>query len=329
MASTSFGVIDVIIAGMIDGLQAMPKAELHVHLEGSIEAEALMEIDPALTHHEIAANTMFNTFDGFLRAYIWVNSKLKIPEHYAIATRCMLDRFRHQGIVYAEVTLSAGMVLWKEQSLADVYDAVWRESLRSQVEVRWIPDAIRHFGPELGLEVAKFAVSRKDDGVVAFGIGGDEVRGPAAWFRDVFAFVRDNGLHLVCHAGETAGPESVWAALEIGAERIGHGIAAARDPHLMAHLRDRNVPLEVCTTSNVRTGAVATLQQHPIRVLYEAGVPITLNTDDPALFGTTLAAEFHVAESEFGFTADELKGIVENGFRYGFACPATHALSKR
>lgn len=314
---------------MIDGLQAMPKAELHVHLEGSIEADALMEIEPALTRDEIAANTRFNTFEGFLRAYIWVNSKLKTPQHYAIATRRMLERFREQGIRYAEVTLSAGMVLWKEQSLAEVYDAVRRESLRSQVEVYWIPDAIRHFGPELGMEVAKFAVSRKDDGVIAFGIGGDEVRGPAEWFRDVFAYARDNGLHLVCHAGETAGPESVWGALEIGAERIGHGIAAVRDPLLMAHLRDRNVPLEVCITSNVRTGAVETLGQHPIRVLYDAGVPITLNTDDPALFGTTLATEFQIAESEFGFTAAELKGIIENGFKYGFACPATHALSQR
>lgn len=314
---------------MIDGLQAMPKAELHVHLEGSIEADALMEIEPALTRDEIATNTRFNTFEGFLRAYIWVNSKLKTPQHYAIATRRMLERFREQGIRYAEVTLSAGMVLWKEQSLAEVYDAVRRESLRSQVELYWIPDAIRHFGPELGMEVAKFAVSRKDDGVVAFGIGGDEVRGPAEWFRDVFAYARDNGLHLVCHAGETAGPESVWGALEIGAERIGHGIAAVRDPLLMAHLRDRNVPLEVCITSNVRTGAVETLGQHPIRVLYDAGVPITLNTDDPALFGTTLATEFQISESEFGFTAAELKGIIGNGFKYGFACPATHALSQR
>ena len=304
---------------MIDGLQAMPKAELHVHLEGSIEAEALIEIEPALTRDEIAANTVFDTFEGFLRSYIWVNSKLKTPEHYAIVTRCMLERFRQQGIGYAEVTLSAGMVLWKEQSLAEVYDAVRRESLRSQVEVCWIPDAIRHFGPELGMEVAKFAVSRKDDGVIAFGIGGDEVRGPAEWFRDVFAYARDNGLQLVCHAGDTAGPESVWAALEIGAERIGHGIAAARDPRLMAHLRDRNVPLEVCITSNVRTGAVQTLGEHPIRALYDAGVPITLNTDDPALFGTTLAAEFQIAEREFGFAATELKGIVENAFTYRFA----------
>ena len=139
-------------------------------------------------------------------------------------------RSRGQGVTYAEVTLSAGVVLWKQQDLAAVYDAVWRESQRSPVKTFWILDAIRQFGPEKGMEVAEFAVSRRDEGIIAYGIGGDEVRGPAHWFRDVFAYARDGGLHLVCHAGETAGPESVWAALAIGAERIGHGIAAAKDP---------------------------------------------------------------------------------------------------
>src|ERR1051326_3791473 len=268
MASTSLGVIDVIIA-------AMAKAELHVHLEGSIDAEALMEIEPGLTRAEIETNTVFDTFDGFLRAYVWVNRKLKTPEHYAIAARHLFERFVEQGIEYAEVTLSAGMVVWKEQVLAQVYDALWRESLRAKVKVFWIPDATRQFGVEQALEIAKFAVSRRDEGVVAFGIGGDEVRGPAEWFKDVFAYARDHGLHLVCHAGETAGPESVWSALEIGAER-------------------------------------------PIRVLYEAGVPITLNTDDPALFATTLRREYEIAGEEFGLTGDELRKIGENGFRYRF-----------
>lgn len=296
----------------------MTKAELHVHLEGSIEPEALLEIEPGLTRAEIEANTRFDTFDGFLKAYVWVNRHLKTPEHYAIAARHLFNRFIEQGIEYAEVTLSAGMVLWKEQPLADVYDALWRESLRSKVKVFWIPDATRQFGVEPAMEVAKFAVARREDGVVAFGIGGDEVRGPAAWFKDVFKYVHDNGLHLVAHAGETAGPESVWAALEIGAERIGHGIAAARDARLMAHLRERGVPLEVCITSNLRTGVVRSLQEHPVRALYDAGVPITLNTDDPALFGTTLRQEYEIAEQQFGFTAEELKSIVDNGFRYRF-----------
>ncbi len=295
------------------------KAELHVHLEGSIDATTLMEIDPSLTPDEIETRTACGSFAEFLQAYIWVTKKLEKPEHYAIAARRMLENLTAQNVTYAEITLSAGVVLWKGQDLAAVYDAVWRESLRSPVEVRWIPDAIRHFGAEQAMEVARFAVARAQDGVVAFGIGGDEVRGPAEWFKDVFAFARDGGLHLVAHAGETAGPESIWKALEIGAERIGHGIAAIHDPALLEHLRDRGIPLEVCITSNVCTGAVPVIAAHPARKLLEAGVAVTLNTDDPALFRTNLHREYEIASSCLGFSQAELDQVAQNAYRYAFA----------
>jgi aminodeoxyfutalosine deaminase len=298
------------------GKVAVPKAELHVHLEGSIEAETLLAIDGSLAPEEIEANLGCSTFDEFLRGYIWITSKLQTPEHYALATRHLLERLAAQNVTYAEVTLSAGVVLWKKQDLAAVYEAVWKESQRSSVKTFWILDAVRHFGAEAGMEVAKFAVSRARDGTVAFGIGGDEKRGPAEWFRDVFKFARDGGLRLVCHAGETMGPESIWAALDIGAERIGHGIAATRDPELLARLRAEEIPLEVCITSNVCTGVVRSLYEHPVRGLYEAGVPITINTDDPSFFHTTLTHELELAESTFGLPLDELTA---NSFRYAFA----------
>jgi aminodeoxyfutalosine deaminase len=293
----------------------MKKAELHVHLEGSIGPETLMAIDPSLTRQEIEANLTCTSFPQFLQGYIWVNKKLEKPEHYTLATRHLLDSLADQGVTYAEITLSAGVVLWKQQDLAAVYDAVWRESQRSSIRTFWILDAIRQFGAEKGMEVAEFAVSRRSEGTIAYGIGGDELRGPAHWFRDVFAYARDEGLRLVCHAGETAGPESVWGALAIGAERIGHGIAAAKDPALMAQLRLDNVPLEVCISSNVCTGAVASLQDHPVRALYDAGVPITIHTDDPAFFRTTLTREYELAEKVFGLPPEELAA---NSFRYAF-----------
>jgi aminodeoxyfutalosine deaminase len=292
----------------------MKKAELHVHLEGSIGPETLLAIDPALTREEIESNLTCSSFPQFLQGYIWVNKKLEKPEHYALATRHLLDSLADQDVTYAEVTLSAGVVLWKQQDLAAVYDAVWRESQRSSIHVFWILDAIRQFGPEKGMDVARFAVSRRDDGVIAYGIGGDEVRGPAHWFRDVFAYARDGGLRLVCHAGETAGPESIWGALAIGAERIGHGIAAAQDPRLMAQLRQDNIPLEVCISSNVCTGAVESLGAHPVGALYSAGVPITIHTDDPAFFRTTLTREYELAGS-FGLPGEELAA---NSFRFAF-----------
>jgi len=297
----------------------MNKAELHVHLEGSIGPETLMEIEPGLAREEIEANLCCRTFEEFLRGYIWMVKKMAKPEHYALATRHLLEKLAAQGVTYAEVTLSAGVVLWKQQDLGAVYEAVWKETQRSAVKAFWILDAIRQFGPEPGMEVAKFAVTRRQQGVIAYGIGGDEVRGPAEWFRDVFAFARDGGLRLVCHAGETAGPESVAAALDIGAERIGHGIAAANDPALMARLREANVPLEVCISSNVCTGAVASLEAHPVRTLYDAGVPITIHTDDPAFFRTSLEQEYEIAEQVFGLPVEEMAA---NSFRYAFGASA-------
>lgn len=291
------------------------KAELHVHLEGSIEPETLIVIHPSLSREEIASRYSGRTFDEFIQGYIWVNRQIETPEHYALATRHLLDRLAAQDVTYAEITLSAGMILWKGQDLGAIYDAIWRESQRSPVRTFWILDAVRNLGPEPAVPVAKFAVERRGDGVIAFGLGGDEARGPAELFRDVFAYARDGGLHLVCHAGETTGPESIWGALAIGAERIGHGITASRDPALLAKLRESNLPLEICISSNVCTGVVPSLAEHPARRLYDAGVPIVLNTDDPAFFHTTLTREYEIAERIFRL---EPAALAAASFRYAF-----------
>ncbi len=289
-----------------------------MHLEGAIQPETLREIDPALTLEEIAAETAYTDFAGFIQSYVWVNRKLRSPGDYAVAARRLFDYLAAQGVSYAEVTLSAGVVLWKKQDLGAVFDAAAREAERSRIGVRWILDATRQWGVDAAKPVFDFAAERVGEGVVAIGLGGFEAEGPAHWFRDLYAQARDRGLRLTCHAGETTGPQSVWDALDIGAERIGHGIRAIEDPRLMEHLRDRRIPLEVCITSNVRTGAVASLKEHPVRKLFDAGVPVILNTDDPALFECTLQSEYALAAREFGFTEDELGGITENAHLYAF-----------
>jgi adenosine deaminase/aminodeoxyfutalosine deaminase len=300
-----------------------PVAELHLHLEGSVEVETLLELDPALTREEIRAATAYTDFEGFIRSYIWVNRKLNSPAHYAIVARRLFERLAAEGVVYAEVTISAGVILWKQQDFAPIYDAVQREACAGKIKVQWILDATRQFGVHAAKPVFDLAADLRNEGVVAIGLGGFEAGGPARWYADLYREARDRGLRLLCHAGETTDATSVWEALEIGAERIGHGIRAIDDPSLVSHLAEKKIPLEICITSNVRTGAVASLKDHPVRRLYDAGVPIILNTDDPALFDCTLTGEYELARREFGFTEEEMEGLVRNSFLYSFEKRAT------
>jgi adenosine deaminase/aminodeoxyfutalosine deaminase len=303
---------------MDDFLLELPKAELHLHLEGSVEPETLHELDPATPLQEFRALYRYDDFDAFLRAFGAVGKRLRTPEDYGLITRRLLERLAAQNVRYAEIIVAAGVVLWKGQEFGPIFDAVREAAAESPVEVHWILDAVRQFGVEHAMAVARLAAERVDRQVVAFGIGGSEARGPAEWFTEVFAFAKSAGLHLTAHAGESLGPESVWAALRLGAERIGHGIAAVRDGELMRHLRDHDIPLEICLTSNLVTGVVKRLEDHPVRRLFDAGVPITLNTDDPAMFGCTLLGEYQLAARQFGFNEAELRKIVENGWRYRF-----------
>ncbi len=303
---------------MDDFLLQLPKAELHLHLEGSVEPETLHELDPGTPLDEFRALYRYQDFDAFLQAFGEVGKRLRTPRDYGLTTRRLLERLAAQNVHYAEIIVAAGVVLWKEQEFAPVFEAVCEAAAGSPVEVRWILDAVRQFGVEHAMAVAKLAAERVDRQVVAVGIGGSESRGPAEWFTEVFAFAKSAGLHLTAHAGESMGPESVWAALALGAERIGHGIAAARDEALMRHLRDHDIPLEICITSNLVTGVARRLEDHPVRRLFDAGVPITLNTDDPAMFGCTLVGEYRLAARQFGFSQAELRRIAQNGWRYRF-----------
>ncbi len=296
----------------------LPKTELHLHLEGSIEPETLRELDPGLDVEAARARYEYADFQAFIQSYIWAIGHLTSPEHYGLIARRLLDRLYRQNVRYAEITLSAGVILRRGHDLAAVFDAIQAEAERSPVKVGWILDAVRQWGPEPAREVVRAAAERLGRGVVAFGIGGDEAAGPVEWFAGLMHEARDAGLHLTIHAGETVGAHSVWGAIRLGAERVGHGIRAADDAALLAYLAERNIPLEICISSNLRTRAVGSLREHPVRRIYDAGVPIVLGTDDPAMFHTSLEREYELAAREFGFTDDELCGIVENGFRYAF-----------
>jgi adenosine deaminase len=312
---------------------ALPKAELHVHLEGTLEPATVVALarkyGDALDESAVAARYATRDFNAFIEAYKWVTSYLRAPADYALTARRMSEQMLAQGVVYAEVTLSVGVMLLRKQDVTANFSAI-REAVAPYesrgLRVQWIFDAVRQFGAAAAREVARCAVELRDSGVIAFGMGGDELSRPAAEFRDVYDYAAAGGLHRLVHAGEIGGPDSVLDAVStLGAERIGHGIAAAADQKLMALLAERSIGLEVCPTSNLRTGALArrlgravvTLADHPLPELFRAGIPVSVSTDDPAMFDTTLTGEFSALE-QMGLREQEIMRITEGAFHGAF-----------
>jgi aminodeoxyfutalosine deaminase len=311
----------------------LPKVELHVHLEGAVRPETLRELSQNKSalrkkvgqwiSERRAQHFRYGSFQEFLVAFGIVTLLLEKPEDYALVTTRLLEWLAEQNVKYAEIIFSAGVVLWKKQSVEAVFEAVVEAGEEAQertgVRVAWIFDAVRHFGLDHVREVLDWAIHYRSRGVVAFGIGGDEQRGPAELFPAIFQAARDGGLHVVAHAGEACGPESIRQAVELlGAERIGHGLTAIHDGQVMALLRDRRIPLEVCPTSNVATGLLRRFEDHPLPKFLEAGLVVTLNSDDPAMFGTSLQNEFLQAAHCFGFTHQTVADLCLAAVRASF-----------
>ncbi len=311
----------------------LPKAELHLHLEGSIRPETAAELAARhyveMSSEEVAERYRYTDFASFIESFKWITSLLRDPRDYALVTRHLLEELIGQNIVYAEITISAGVMLLRNQSIEANLAAICEtaQDLRYQgIRTAWILDCVRQFGADAAMQIARIAVRFQGSGIVAFGMGGDELAVPAAEFRAAFDLARSQGLHAVCHAGEIGGPECVREAVEVlGAERIGHGIAVMHDPALGKALAARRVVLENCITSNVATGALAkqtgnrtaTLADHPLKKLIESGSLVTLSTDDPAMFSTDLLTEYSRAAS-LGLSPQQLLHLGEQSFRAAF-----------
>jgi aminodeoxyfutalosine deaminase len=314
-------------------VRRLPKVELHLHLEGSIRPATLREM--ARRKHQALDATeswiqqrereryRYPRFSDFLNAFKLLSLLLETPEDYALATRRLIEELGAQNVRYAEITLSAGVVLWKKQRLEPIFEAVVEAaalaSRRLGLRVNWILDAVRQFGLDHAREVLDYAAHFRDHGVAAFGIGGDEVRGPAHEFADIFQEARDLGLHTTAHAGETAGPESVLDAIQIlKAERVGHATSAGRDPGTIQLLSERKIAVEACLTSNLATGLIERIEDYPLQSFLAAGVPVTLNTDDPAFFDTSLQQEIAVAAKSFRLSEAAILDLTRNAIRSAF-----------
>ena len=310
-------------------IRQLPKAELHLHLEGAVEPATLFELrqrhGDSSTLAETEALYRYSDFQSFLMAFKEVSAHLRGPEDFELITYELMRRLKDENVLHAEVYVAVGVCLYRKQDFPAIFEGLERGRQRGArdfgVSLLWIFDATRHFGVEQAQEVFELAVRYKDRNVIGIGIGGDEQKAPPELFRGVYGYAADNGLRLTAHAGETAPPESIWGALNLRAERIGHGLSAVRDPDLVEEIAYRQIPVEICLTSNLRTGVCQAIAEHPAKSYFEQGLMITLNTDDPALFGTTLSREYQLAQEAFGFTDEHLRELARNSFEASFLPP--------
>jgi aminodeoxyfutalosine deaminase len=315
-------------------IASLPKAELHLHLEGSIQPPTVCTLTSrhglTLTQQEVRERYVYRDFDHFIETFKWVTSYLREPKDYALIANDLAEHLLTQNVVYAEVTLSIGVMLLRKQSAEANFEAILEavEPFKARgLRFNWVFDAVRQFGADAAMAVVEAA--RRSGGaskIIAFGIGGDELSLPTEEFRDAYNRAGEIGLHRLMHAGEIGGPEKIREAIEIlGAERIGHGIAAINDPSLMDVLAEKQITLEVCPGSNVLTGALARqlgrrhakIEQHPLPQLLRHGIPVVLSTDDPAMFHTTLMQEYQNA-ADMDLSEEELARLVEMGFKHAF-----------
>ena len=326
-----------------DFIRRLPKAELHLHLEGTILPATLVELSarhdsPHLTLAEAEALYRFTDFTEFIECFKAITRRLKDPEDYELAAWRMMQRLNAQGVVHAEVFISVGVIyMWRNfdpRAFEPIFAALERARERAARELDlslyWIFDAVRHFTVEEAERVFRKAAELRPryPSIVGIGLGGDERRTGSEAFRALYAEAAQAGLRLTNHAGETTGPEAIWEALSIGSERIGHALSAIQDEKLLQELKARSAStaLELNPTSNVRTGVCPSFAAHPLRPYFDRGLLVTLNSDDPALFGSDLANEFLLAHTQQGFTREELRRLAANSIQASFLPEAEKAL---
>lgn len=310
-------------------VDALPKAELHVHLEGSMPPELLLELRNKYGIEQVPASVdairdwyEFRGFEHFIEVYQTSVLVLREADDFALLTATVGAQLAAQNVRYAELSVSPSHYLRRGISIRELFAGL--EAGRRAVErehgivLRWIADSVGQLGLELSEQMLDGVLADGPDSVVAIGLGGPEVPRPP--YAPLFDRARAAGLHSVPHAGEWSGPQTIWDALDaLRAERIGHGIACVQDPDLVRRLAEDQIVLEVCPTSNLRTRAVASYAEHPLRRMLDAGLAVTVNSDDPPMFGTTLTAEYLAALTELGLSRTELVDCVRTAVRGSFA----------
>ncbi|PZG23068.1 adenosine deaminase [Micromonospora craterilacus] len=316
-------------------IAGLPKVELHVHHVGSASPRIVAELaarhegrSPVPADPQLLADYFaFRDFAHFIEVYLSVVDLIRDQEDVWILTHEVARELARQQVRYAELTVTPYSHVKRgipaPAFCEAIEDARKRAAADFGIELRWCFDIPGEAGLPAAEETLRISLDERPDGLVSFGLGGPEIGVPRPQFKPYFDQARAAGLRSVPHAGETTGPQTVWDALrELGAERIGHGISAAEDPQLLAYLAERQIGMEVCPTSNVRTRAVARIEEHPLARLIEAGLLVTINSDDPPMFGTTLNDEYAVAAQLLDAGPAQLAELARNAVTASFLDPA-------
>ncbi len=297
----------------------LPKVELHVHLEGAIPHEALFTLitkyggDPGIPDPQALARRFeYRDFRQFIETWSWKNRYLREYEDFSLIAELAARDMAKQNIRYAEFFYSPSLFVPKGLEVQEVTRSVAAGLVRvPEIEIALIADLVRDYGPQREMETLEKLKEVRDLGVIGIGIGGTEHDFPPAPFAPLFREARRSGFRTTAHAGEASGARSVRDAVELlGADRIGHGTRAGEDPELLRRISSQRIPLELCPLSNVRTGVVASMADHPIRDYFDRGLLISVNTDDPKMFNTSLSVEYRLLEQECGFTKQEICSLL-------------------
>jgi adenosine deaminase len=307
---------------------SVPKAELHVHVEGAASPDLVRRI---AARNQVSVPERVFTDDGrfawrdfldFLATYDAATSVIRTGEDYRDIVYEYLVHCAAEGAIYVELTASAdhaaGVGLSDEEHLAALAQGIDDARAETGIEGRIIMSCVRHRGPDRARDVARRTVEGPHPYVTGFGMGGDEAGFPPEGFADAFAIAAEAGLGLTVHAGEWGGPESVRGGLALGVSRIGHGVRASEDPELVRELADRGTVLEVCPTSNVALGLYPSYEAHPLPALRAAGVAVTLGSDDPPYWDASIGGEYAVAAERMGFDDDDLREVTRTALRAAF-----------
>ncbi|MBD1895140.1 adenosine deaminase [Coleofasciculus sp. FACHB-129] len=308
-----------------DTLHQLPKVELHLHLEGAIPLTALWQliekynaVSSVGSFSQMEQKFQYKDFQHFIDTWVWKNNFLREYEDFTLIASKVAEDLASQNIIYVEAFYSPGDFIRHGLEPQKLTEAI-RKGLdvhADKITVNLVADLIRDFGPEQGMTWVKQIHEVKNLGVLGIGIGGSEQTFPPEPYEAVYEQARNLGFKTSAHAGEAAGSESIWGAIRsLKVDRIGHGVRAIDDPELVSFLKSEQIPIEMCPISNLRTGVVADISLHPIKKLYEEGLLITVNTDDPKMFNSSLAYEYKMLVEKLGFSLDDIVNLIKNAIK--------------